>query len=201
MKYFIDSTDLKEIRKWRKILGRAFAGVTTNTAMLPTTEDKVDFLDKFMKHFPSVPVMVQIDEDTDISKVARAGVTLKASMIQPMFEVFNETFEHFKAATTCYDIIQINHAIEAGAQYSMVYYDKNEYKGLLEDAVALKKASNSEIGLVAASIHDRAGVIKAINSGIDYVTVRPDVLEKLFNNDQAIKDISSVKEALCSNPV
>ena len=42
MKYFIDSANIKEIIKWKNLLGSSFAGVTTNRTML-NNQEEIDY--------------------------------------------------------------------------------------------------------------------------------------------------------------
>ena len=196
MKYFIDSADINQITKWSKLLGRSCAGVTTNSAMLKDTEAIVSFLRNYQL---GKTVMVQVNNETDLDKIPElTKVVFKTSMLEENFDLINSIrnlgSDKKLAGTTCYDLIQINQAIEMGMNYSMVYYAKNDYKGLLEDAVKLKRDTNSAIRLVAASIHTPEEVTHALKSGIGYVTVRPDVLELLFNNEQAVEDLRCEKE-------
>ena len=200
MKYFIDSADTRLIDKWASKLGNSFAGVTTNLTMLKGQKAIEDFINnnnlaKYKK------VMFQVEDRNDISSllacdsIVRKHLVAKVSMIEKNFTLINRIKSSIplsSAGTTCYSIIQINQAIEMGMDYTMVYFAKNSYKDLLEDAVKLKKDSKSRIKLVAASIHTPTEVCHAIHSGIEYCTVRPDVLDLLFNDLQAISDIKKV---------
>lgn len=202
MKYFIDSANIKLIDRWASKLGDSFAGITTNLTMIKGQEAIEDFinnnnLSKYKK------VMFQVENNKDVSallacnSIVRKYLVAKVSILEKNFDLINQIKSSIplsSAGTTCYDLIQINQAIEMGMDYTMVYYAKNEYKGLLEDAIKLKKDSKSRIKLVAASLHTPKEVAYAIYTGIEYCTVRPDVLALLFNDPQALKDIEKANE-------
>jgi len=99
---------------------------------------------------------------------------------------------HTVAATTVYDIIQINQAIEMGCDYTMVYVHKNEYSDLMNDAYKLKQLSKSNIQLVGASFRGKQEVQNAIFAGMNYCTIRADVLEKVFQNTQLDADFNQL---------
>ncbi len=196
MKIFIDSADPTQIDKWTKKLGNSFAGVTTNLTMLRGKKAIQNFIATSYNHrFQTTMFQIENRNDLDALLQAKESFVAKLSMIEKNFKLINYIKKQtslLTAATTCYSLIQINQAIEMDLDYSMVYYAKNTYKGLLEDAVKLKKDSGSKIKLVAASIHTVEEATHAIQSGIGYCTVRPDVLELLFNDKQAIADIERV---------
>jgi len=192
MKYFIDTADLKEIKKWKNLLGNSFAGITTNSTMLKSIIDIKEFSKDIYKY--KVPSMVQVKTLEEVEKVIKENndIIVKVSMIEKNLNLINfiKSKKIKVAATTCYDIIQINQAIEMKMDYSMVYYHKNYYKYLMGDAVQLKRDTGSNIKLVAASIRNNDDVKEAILSGIEYATVKPKVLEEIFNNKQAITDLN-----------
>lgn len=187
MKYFIDSSDHVEINKWRKLLGNSFAGVTTNNSMLKNSAEIKGFVGKTKHAYKNVMIQVSNKNEVNSALTYDRKKILKVSLIEENFELIQyiESLGSRVAATTCYDIIQINQAIEMGFSYSMVYYAKNPYKGLLKDAVKLKNDTKSNIGLVAASIRSYDDVTHAIKAGIEYCTVKPSVLEQLFHNEDA----------------
>lgn len=202
MKYFIDTIDNEEINLWERRLGQSFAGVTTNSSMLKTVDDLRNFYETLeyplLDHNHNPVVMFQISEEGEMLKFLKHYladmVIAKVSIIEENFSLINQLKVQHNlrtAGTTCYDLIQINQAIEMKMDYTMVYYAKNDYKGLLEDAVKLKKDSGSNIKLVAASIHTVEEVTHAIKSGIEYCTCRPDVLALLFNNADARREIDA----------
>ena len=187
MKYFIDSNNIEEVERWIDVLGNSFAGITTNNLMLKSREEREEFKKKNYELFDEMDIMIQVDNVEDVNS---RKCIYKVPMIKENFSLISrlKNNQYKTAATACYDLIQINQAIELKCDYTMVYYAKNPYKNLLEDAVKLKKDTDSKIKLVAASIHTVDEVIRAIKSGVEYVTVRPDVLELLFNNRLAVQD-------------
>jgi transaldolase len=100
------------------------------------------------------------------------------------------------AATTIYDIIQINQAIEMECDYTMVYYHKNNYKNLMIDAYELKQKTNSNIKLVGASIRSQGEVMMAIKAGMDYVTIKSNVMDEIFQNKQLDDDLKIINNLI-----
>ena len=201
MKYFIDSADTRLVDNWAGKLGDSFAGITTNLTMIKGPEEIEKFLEKNISKYKTVMFQVENSKELDVllklNSIIRKYVVAKVSIIEENFKLINYIKRQASmqcSGTTCYSIIQINQAIEMGMDYTMVYFAKNKYKDLMDDAVKLKKDSKSRIKLVAASIHTPEEVVYAIHSGIEYCTVRPDVLEKLFNDPQAMADIKRVAD-------
>ena len=119
------------------------------------------------------------------------NIIFKVTM-HPRFYNLVEELKSFKykiAATTIYDIIQINQAIEMNLDYTMVYKGKNEYNGLFSDARKIKTLTNSNISLVGASFRDKHQVKEAITSGMDYSTISTNIMNIVFENEQLSSDI------------
>jgi len=195
MKYFIDGCDIKEIKNWIHELDESCVGITVNSIMLPTNDRVREFirsLQEIEPFFNSIKhVLVQVINEESISIIRAADEIYKNIKFFAKIPMVYKNFELIKdckrrkvslAATSIYDIIQVNQAIELDFNYTMVYYNKNPYKGLIEDAVKLKKDTNSDIKLVAASIRNQYDLTVAIESGIELATVKPEVINRLFHN-------------------
>ena len=198
MKYLIDTNDMNKIAQWSRMLEGSFHGVTTNNLMLKTTTEKIEFM---KKNYNLLFLQVESPREFDLIEKAWDESEWISGKPKPVIKIpmtKNNTYiyEHAKnfgfkvAATTCYDIVQINQAIEMGLNYSMVYYAKNPNQNLLEEAMNLKEKKNSDIKVVAASFRTKADVEFAINSGIEYATIRPEVLELAFRNLNVLEDIN-----------
>jgi transaldolase len=195
MKYFIDGNKTTDIKKWMHELGGSCVGITVNSVMLPTNDRIREFirsLQELESYFDSSKhILVQALDEESISIIRAADEIYKNIKFFAKIPMVFKNFELIKdcerrktnlAATSVYDIIQVNQAIELGFEYSMVYYNKNPYKGLMEDAVKLKKNSKSKIKLVAASIKNQYDITAAIESGIEYATIKPEILDRAFHN-------------------
>lgn len=213
MRYFLDTADIDQVKKWIDIID----GVTTNPHLLDKSGIRaVDFIQAAEQvasdHRDFLNVFVQIRNEQDFEQfntfeLARqnpddnedtyVNIIYKVSMHPNLFPIMKKLKEAQRkiCATTIYDIVQLNQAIEMKFDYSMVYLNKNENDSFLEEALKYKWENHfkSSISLVAASFRSRNDVIRAIKSGIDYATVRPEHLELAFSNAQVERDIKDLE--------
>lgn len=197
MKYFLDGVKEKEIEKTLHLID----GVTSNPILLK--EEKMstfDFLDLMkaydMKKFVQVSNFEEVEEIEHKYRNDLENIIFKVTM-HPKFYNLMERIKYKRlkiAATTIYDIIQINQAIEMNLDYTMVYKAKNEYSNLFEDAYKLKQITKSNIKLVGASFRTKDHVKEAILEGMDYSTITVNVLQNSFNNEQLNVDIIQLYE-------
>lgn len=191
MKYFLDSVKRKDIENWIDIVD----GITSNPILL-----KAENLDNhsFLKMISDMgikdkKIFIQIKNIEEQAELSEYNIPFicKVTMHPKFYPLIRQLkkFDIEVAATTMYDIIQINEAIELGCDYTMVYIHKNEYNNLANDAYKLKQLSKSNIQLVGASFRGKHEIQDAILSGMDYCTVRSDVLEKVFYNSQLEDDM------------
>jgi len=196
MKYFLDSVKKEDIDKYHSII----SGVTSNPVLLEAAKmTNYDFLDMVKGYkFTKFVQITDSKEAHEISKIYDLDISddivFKITMHPKFYKVIQDLKSNgFKvAATTVYDIVQINQAIEIGANYTMVYRGKNEYSGLFDDAYKLKTLANSNINLVGASFRDKHQVKEAILSGMDYSTISTKVMDTIFNNSQLSSDIQQL---------
>lgn len=191
MKYFIDSTDINEIKKWIGLLGPSFAGVTTNKGMLPDTESVRDFLVDIIS-MVDVPIEVFIQvinrevADMVIEKNRYSDIDFVLKF--PIVEEFMLDIQYYKSkvktcATSMFNLIQFSQMTEYEMDYSMVYYNKNPDKDFIF------QVPNGATKRVGASMRNKDDVIVAIMAGLDYVTVKPSVLTEIFNCEESIKEL------------
>ena len=197
MKYFLDSVKKNEIEESISFID----GVTSNPILLKQANiNKYDFLE-IMKPY-TITRFVQVTKFEEAEEVANRFkndlnfIVFKVTM-HPKFynEIEKIKREGWKiAATTIYDIIQINQAIEMRLDYTMVYKAKNEYPHLFSDAYKLKKINNSNIELVGASFRTKNEIKDAILEGMNFATLPFSVLQKTFINEQLNRDIHDLYE-------
>jgi len=160
MKYFLDSVNKEEIEEWLHVAD----GVTSNPYLL--REEGIEyfkFLDYMNQHTIESFVQIFNWEEIEIirSKYREQEIIYKISM-HPKYYSLIERLKNNSlkvAATTVYDIVQINQAIELECDYTMVYHHKNENKNLFDEAYNLKQKSNSNIKLVGASLRGKDEII------------------------------------------
>jgi len=195
VKYFIDGNKAEDIKLWMYELGNTCIGVTVNSIMLPTNDHIREFirnLHEIEQSFNSIKhFLVQAINEESISIIRAADEIYsnikffaKIPMVYSNFDLIKDCNRRKVnlAATSIYDLIQVNQAMELEMDYSMVYYNKNPYKGLMEDSVKLIKNNNTDIRLVAASIRNQYDLTIALESGIEYATLKPKILDRIFHN-------------------
>ena len=216
MKYFLDSVLKEDMEKWFPYV----EGVTSNPILLGKADITIeDFFKNILsspdglnkKAFVQVSTMDHVDKAMDIwnhtmikkleGKRTILGppkgnlifkVTMHPEFYPLIKEIKSRGVEYPVAATTMYDIVQINQAMELGCDYTMVYNHKNENPKLFSEAYTLKQISGSPIKLVGASFRGKHEVQDAILSGMDYVTANAQSLEETFHNAQLEADFSKL---------
>jgi len=191
MKYFIDSANIEEIKKWLPIID----GVTVNPFLLSkeniTTIDFLNSINKLdIKKF--VPIF-SIEQYTQIKLNTSSDFICKVSIVPEYYSLIKELkkYDQIVAATTVYDIIQLNQAIELGCDYSMIYIAKNEDENFLYNASKIDRGNTLLIG---ASFRTKNHVKNAIIANMDYSTIPPEVLTLTFINENANSEITKMKE-------
>jgi len=191
MKYFIDSANIDDIKKWLPLI----EGVTVNPFLL--VKEGINIID-----FLNITKDLKIKKFIPISSIehyeyikARCGNDFICKVsIMPEYYSLIKGLKKRKievAATTVYDIIQLNQAIELSCDYSMVYIAKNEDESFLHNA---GKIDRKKTLLVGASFRTKNHVKNAIMAGMDYSTISPEVLALAFFNENANSEIGKMKE-------
>ena len=199
MKYFVDSIDINEVIHWRDMLGKSFEGMTTNRTMLKSYNDMKYFLhgtDGVLStsEINNLTIMMQPMDMEAASMIEDANKNNKHINFVakfPVVESYMEMIQNFSTrkiqtcATSVYNLIQLDQAINFKMNWSMVYYKKNPDRSFLAKARLKYKEK-----LVAASLRDTYDVIHAIDLGYQYATVKPSVLEKIFNNKKSLEELN-----------
>lgn len=191
MKYILDTVDFKEIERFLPLI----EGVTSNPTLLKKANmSKEEFLKRMNKY--SVKRFVQIKNFEEFERInskwnkSEYELIFKVPMFYPdgyqlIKQIKNVSSDVKISSTMMYDIVQLNHAIELGCDYSMVYIAKNENQNFINEAIELKNKTKSNIKLVGASFRTKSDVRRAILSGVEYSTITPEVLKKSLNPSQA----------------
>jgi len=183
MKYLIDAADSKEIIRWQNYI----EGITTNPHILKNFNSTIeDFYNKF-KSFGDI--FVQVNDILDIN-LNISNIIYKVPLVLPTIELLRSLV--LRGRRTCgtitYDLIQFNLACELGCEFCIVLNAKNENTNFLEDCVAVRDKYNFKTKIIAASFREKKDVMHAIRQGADYATITPEVMEKCFINEYAMKD-------------
>lgn len=190
MKYFVDSANISEIKKWLPFID----GVTVNPFLLIKEGlTVIDFLSSIRNlHIKKFVPIFSIDSYEKIRTEVGNDFICKVPMSLEYHSLIKELKDknQIVAATTVYDIIQLNQAIELGCDYSMVYIAKNEDENFLYNAGKIKKQN---ILLVGASFRTKNHVKNAILAGMDYSTIPPDILSLAFSNENVNIEIDKMK--------
>lgn len=186
MKYLIDSSDIKEIEKWKNYI----EGVTTNPHILKNFNFTIE---EFYNKFRSFgDIFMQVNNISDIN-LNLFNIIYKVPLVLPTIELLRSLV--LKGKRTCgtitYDLIQFNLACELGCEFCIVLNAKNECTKFLEDCVAIRDKYNFKTKIIAASFREKKDVVHAIRQGADYATVTPAVMEKCFINEYAMKDYNN----------
>lgn len=191
MKYFIDSANIESIKRWLPLID----GVTVNPFLLvKECITVVDFLSsiKDLKIKKFVPIF-NIENYENIRAKVSGDFICKVPMAPEYYSLIKELKKkkQIVAATTVYDIVQLNQAIELGCDYSMVYIAKNEDENFLYEAGEINRGNTL---LVGASFRTKNHVKNAIIAGMDYSTIPPDVMSIAFSNHVVDNEINKMKE-------
>lgn len=190
MKYILDSANIDLIEKWKSQI----VGVTTNPFLLHKEGlNPIEFIRKTKQY--NILKFIPVFNEDDFYRTEQekdSNVVYKISMTSEFFDLIKKikSFNLPVAATTVYDIIQLNWAIEMGCDFSMVYIAKNEDSNFLQEASSML---NRGTKLVGASFRTKNHVKDAILAGMDYSTISDEVLSKL-SNSQAEKEIEEMRK-------
>lgn len=195
MKYFLDSADIEQIEEYLPYI----EGSTSNPKLLSLAGFSQDeYLEKMSQY--NIKRFIQISQIEDVENVVRkfkpylSHIVFKVSMSYPqgynLISLIKDKDPYLKvAATTMYDIVQINSAIELDCDYSMVYIAKNDNEDFLDEVASLDRKSTK---LVGASFRTKNDVVRAIKAGLDYSTVPPSVLALAFKNQNVDRDLEEL---------
>lgn len=184
MKYFLDTADFKEITKWKKFI----EGVTTNPKILKDSNLTVKEFYSRVDNFANI--FVQIDNNTKLDLTYKPRIVYKVPLVPPTIDLLRTLIRGGirTCGTITYDLIQFNLACELGCEFCIVLNAKNECQTFLEDCIRVRDKYNFKTKIIAASFREKKDVVEAIYRGADYASVTPEVMEKCFINEYAMKD-------------
>lgn len=199
MKFLLDTANFNEILKWKNFIN----GVTTNPIHLKKEgREWSEWLDAFNQFHQDMMlpsnwnIFIQVIEEPDsrllTSTKFNFNIIWKVTMNKTGFNLAKDMKKKDFAvcSTTVYDLAQLNFALENNFDFSMVYFHKNEDKEFLYNALAYRERfhDDKDTNLCAASFRTKNEIIEAMRSGIEYATVRPEHMELLYQNRQALED-------------
>lgn len=205
MKYFLDTADHYEYERWKNYI----CGVTTNPKLIEEcfeiSSTYTDLVRITVKKFPTLydhvgytspfPIFVQIHNEKEYEELKDLTVFFKVPLIFP--EGYALLRHIVNKANTCatmvYDLVQLNFAMDIGCSHSIVLVAKNDNPNFLEEAVALKENHGYRTSLIAASFRIKNDIIRAIKSGVDFVSVPPALMEEIFINEKTERDWRNLK--------
>jgi transaldolase len=198
MYYLIDTANIEEIKEYYPLTH----GFTINPIHLEnqglTLETFINEINE-IKKLRNKLMFIQVK---DVDEVELVSSKLKGKYIVYKVILHPENISLIKyliatdktvCTTSVYDPLQINEAINLGCKYTMVYHHKNLNENLMEEAYKIKQLNNSFITLIGASFRTKEEVERALMSGMDYVTLRPETLKIIFDNKQLEEDFKQIE--------
>lgn len=198
MKYFIDTADQDEINSFQKFV----CGVTSNPSLLMKSGiDTYKFYIENESLFNNI--FIQVNSMQDIQYLIDKGVYTRKKIIFKVPLVVTSDFNGYKllnrinelgnrtCATIVYNIGQFDYACEAGVEYSIVLYAKNDNKTLMKECCDLKQLKGYKTKIIAASFRSPEHVFDCIKCGVEYATVPPSVMKQIISNEKAIVDYNN----------
>lgn len=194
MEYFIDIADQTEIQNWKDFV----VGATSNPLLL--NKAGIDSL-KFYRNNESLfkNIFVQIASLKEVENLIQSGVSPKQLIFKvPLLKTTG--YDGFKllkqlissnlrtCSTIVYDVSQFDYACEAGSEFSIVLYAKNDNPMIMYECSELKQRRGYKTKIVSASFRSADHVKDCLLAGADYATVPPKIMKEVFENQNAIKD-------------
>lgn len=202
MKYLLDTADYDEVVKWRDYI----YGVTCNPGLLKKSNtDAMTFYAKIaadadLSLREVFHVFIQVHNESDLI-TTKDKIIYKVPLVSGGYRFIKQLKkeEYWVCGTMVYDLIQLNYAVEVGAYFCIVLHAKNENKNFAKEAVNFVNKVGASTRLIAASVRTKNDVKHFLQLGYEYATIPPDVMAKLFNNNQAIKDWNDTYERSGNN--
>ena len=216
MKFFLDTANYRAVETWKdyvcgittnpKLINNFLKhkDIVTHISIIPYTEKVKKVVDSIPS---SIPVFVQIHNYGEFMEIAKGkdkSLIYKIPLIYPEgYDLAREIKKEWPSVSLCgtmtYDMVQLNMALNLDLDYCIILLHKNNNEMFLEEAVAFSKSANAKLiaasfdirkktKLIAASFRNKEEVMRAIESGVDFATVPPKIMEEIFHNKQADKD-------------
>lgn len=192
MKYLIDTAEKTDIEKWKKYVD----GVTCNPLLLKKSNiDMNQYCVNNISLFDNIFVQINsLDDVFNLKMFSKEKIIFKVPLL--MNNTYNGyyilkqllQFGYRTCATIVYDISQFDFACKEGSEFSIVLYAKNSDHDIVKKCCKLKELKKYKTKIVAASFRNVEQICDCIKFGVDYSTIPPTILEKLFKNKCAIDD-------------
>jgi hypothetical protein len=211
VKYLLDTANIDEINYWNDYI----EGVTINPILLrdesikspeifleqirlyiEKKDRKFDFKTFVQIHsWDEYLILKDYGKDPYINPTHLFNTVFKVPLIEPKgydllrrlkLQKISNTYK--LCGTITYDLIQLHQACDLGCDYCIVLIAKNVDTNFLEKAVKFRELHNYNIKLIGASFRTKTDVQRALLSGVDYITVPPKLLKKVFDNPMVSKD-------------
>lgn len=190
----------------------AFKGVTTNPTLM-AKEKRTDYLHHFkdiQKGLKGNPLFIQLNGETASNMVSEAHYVSTYLKEGPLVFKIPATKEGFHAmqtlskryavaATAVSSLPQALMAYNAGASTMIIYINRMLSNGLspyhlIIDLIELKSLHGYHFNVMGASFKSSEEVLKAIQSGINSVTINPDLASTLFLSPLSEKSVKAFQK-------
>lgn len=211
MKFFIDSSNIKEIEEFAKL--GFIEGCTTNPKIFSKDSVK-DFKQTVLKICEIVDGPVSIETvATDVEGMVKQAlelsslnekIVIKLPALKEGWEalkILKEKYPYVKTnMTICYTISQVLISAKLKSDYISIFY--NRIKDVGGDPVRViqtskrileKNGSNSKI--IVGSIRKPEDVEDVASAGADIVTVTPEILRAIISNENTKKTLEEFLDA------
>jgi len=210
VEFFIDSSDINEIKKWAFLV----TGCTTNPKIL--SSDKVENLEERIREIGSIidgPISVEVFSDKFEDMVEEAkkysqwhkNVIIKVPVLnydslKTIRELENRNIP--VNATGCISMNQALMAAMARASYISYFWGRIGDEGgepfdIVKQTEDILRFTPSFINtkIIIGSIRSINDVNRAIIAGADIITITPDIMKKMVVNAQTEKTIKEFNDA------
>ena len=208
MKFLLHTADvdkIKDLISWFPI-----DGITTNQTLLASEQNTIKHLKKIRETIGSeltlhVPVTSEniddmVKEAIYLSRLLGPNTYIKIPCSIDGFKAMRKLHNKVRInATAIFSVSQAVMAARCGAKYvspfvGRMYENGKDGSKLVADMVKVFDKHDFECKIMATSFRSDEQVDKTIASGIDAITVKPEILEELLIEDlteEAIKNFSA----------
>lgn len=212
MKFFIDTADLNQIRRW---VGNGVAvGVTTNPIIMAQTgiSDVLGHIGEIAAMTRGLPLSVQVTraEPKTIEREARAyreisaDIVVKVPIVSPSGESMLDSIAALSAAgipvnaTGCMSSLQAIMAAMAGARYSSLLADRIADEGAdphrqIELTRKWMDEAKSSTEIILGSIRSPGSIYRVLTARPHIITVPPAVLSKSADHSYARRTVAEME--------
>ena len=208
MEFILDTANVEEIKKLTQLL--CVSGVTTNPAIIAKggngLEETIENILSVLKEEQSFFIQVVSRDYQKMMEEAKYIHSLRKRNIYPKIPVTQEGLKAIKKckelgigvlATAIYTADQAFMAALNGAEYLAPYVNRMENYGdgiaEVKDLIQMLRINQIESKVIAASFKNKKQVHELLVSGIDAVTVPPEVAYAMINHpgtESAVEDFT-----------